>query len=94
MSHPVGRTKANWFISVGYDPSNPARLAADMLDVVHRCEPQSSLESPFGVKYIVPGRILTPSGQWVNLITVWISEPNQLGPHLVTAYPGRRVFDE
>ena len=33
-AHPVGGPKARWFISLGYDPSDPDRLEADLLEVV------------------------------------------------------------
>jgi hypothetical protein len=92
--HPVGGSKAPWFVSLGYDPSRPERLAHDLLDVVRRCDAVSIHKSEFGVKHDVPGPVATPSGRSVNVVTVWIMQPNDPHPRLVTAYPGTRPSDE
>lgn len=47
-------------------------------------------DSPFGVKYVVSGLVTTPNGQTVNVTTVWIVEPSETNPRLVTAYPGEK----
>ena len=93
-SHPVGRYKARWLLSLGYDRSRPQQLADDLLTVVHSGTTFTTIESPFGVKYTVPGRILTPSGMSVAVVTVWIAESIDPRPRLVTAYPGRRKSHE
>ena len=46
------------------------------------------VESPHGIKYIVIGRIETPSGQSPGVRTVWIVDKGNDKPRLVTAYPG------
>jgi hypothetical protein len=94
LSHPIGGAKARWFISLGYHPDRPEQLADDLLAVVRRGDAFTTEESPFGVKYNVSGRIDTPSGRSVNVLTVWITEEGDPGPRLVTAYPGRRTSDE
>jgi hypothetical protein len=93
-SHPVGGSKARWFIALGYDPDHPGGLADDLLDLVRRTDSFTTEESPFGVKYNVSGRMVTPSGRRVNVMTVWIFERGDSAPRLVTAYPGRRATDE
>jgi hypothetical protein len=93
VSHPVGGSKARWLISFGYQPNQPQVLADDMLDVVRGGDTFSSEESPFGVKYLVPGQLVTPSGRSVNIVTVWITEARDPRPRFVTAYPGRRATD-
>lgn len=94
LSHPVGGAKARWFLSLGYDPGHPASLSDDLLDFVRRSDTFSSEESPFGVKYLVTGRMVTPSGRSVNIVTVWIVESGDFVPRFVTAYPGGRASDE
>jgi hypothetical protein len=32
--HPVGKSKARWFVSLGYDAADPARLEKDLLKLV------------------------------------------------------------
>jgi hypothetical protein len=94
LFHPVGGAKARWFVSLGYHPDRPEQLADDLLEVVRRGDTFTTEESPFGVKYNVPGQMVAPSGQSVNVVTVWITEPSDPSPRLVTAYPGRRESDE
>lgn len=43
--------------------------------------------SRHGVKYVVDGLIMTPSGSKVRLWTVWIVDKGQGYPRLLTAYP-------
>ncbi len=85
--HPVGGPKAQWFVSMGYDPDAPQRLAADLLAVVHGAEDYSSEATAFGAKYIVAGSVTVPIGRRANILTVWIIETGTSAPRLVTAYP-------
>jgi hypothetical protein len=94
LSHPVGGAKARWFASLGYHPNRPEQLADDLLEVVRRGDQFTTDRSSFGVKYNVLGRMVTPSGRSVNVVTVWIIEPTDLSPRLVTAYPDRSESDE
>jgi hypothetical protein len=88
--HPVGGSKARWFISLGYDPANIDVLEQDLLSLVRSSEDFSAKTSPFGIKYNVSGLIRTPKGVDVNFMTVWIVESPDDAPRLVTAYPGER----
>jgi hypothetical protein len=93
-SHPVGGPKARWFISLGYDPGRPDRLATDLLEIVRHGKEFRAESLPFGVKYVVLGQIVTPSGRAVDIVTVWITEPNDRAPRLVTAYPSKETLNE
>jgi len=44
-----------------------------------------------GIKYIVDGRLSTPSGKKVTVRTVWIVDKGSENPRLVTAYPGEEI---
>ena len=94
VSHPVGGPNACWFISLGYDPNRLQRLAGDLLEVVRHGDTFSTDSLRFGVKFEVPGRMMTPSGRSVNVVTVWITEPDDPHPRLVTAYPGEEMSNE
>ena len=48
------------------------------------------VDSPHGSKYIVDGKIDTPSGRQVTVRTVWIVDHDHQIPRLVTAYPLRQ----
>lgn len=88
--HPVGKSKANWFRSLGYDEANAALvLNRDLLELVLKSDGFSAKPSPFGTKYVVEGTITSPSGKTVNVTTVWIVETDDSVPRLVTAFPGR-----
>ncbi|MEM1041982.1 MAG: DUF6883 domain-containing protein [Bacteroidota bacterium] len=43
-------------------------------------------ESPHGMKYVVDGDLPTPSGHSVRVRTVWIVDPTDPRPRLITAY--------
>ncbi len=86
--HPVGGSKARWFRSVGYEIDVPAVLEQDLLKLVQTSDDFQEKASAFGIKYIVRGKISTPSGNDANVTTVWIVEPTDNRPRLVTAFPG------
>jgi hypothetical protein len=88
--HPVGKSKAKWFSSLGYDVGDSGRLEKDLLKLVQSSEDYAEKASSFGTKYVVSGRITSPSGRDANVTTVWIIESSGGAPRLVTAYPGER----
>ena len=47
----------------------------------------SVVESRFGKRYIVEGKLVSPDGRNPLIRTVWIVEKPQAAPRLVTAYP-------
>lgn len=86
-SHPVGGPKARWLMDLGDDPDDPAALATDLLALVTHAESFTSRISPFGVKSIVKGSIVTPYGRTVEILSLWIREPHDRRARFVTAYP-------
>src|SRR5438552_3579336 len=88
--HPVGKSKAKWFRSLGYEVGDSGRLERDLLELVHASEDYVEKASSFGTKYVVSGRISSPIGRDANVTTVWIIESPGGAPRLVTAYPGEK----
>ncbi len=86
-THPVGRAKAKFFRSLGFDESNSAVLERGLIAIIKTQEIAETTASPYGSKYVVEGTITTPSGTLVKLRTVWIVEQAQTIPRFVTAYP-------
>ena len=86
--HPTGGSKAIWFRSLGYETASPAVLEQDLLKQLQASENYTMKSSPFGIKYVVAGKISAPNGVQANVTTVWIIEPPDDRPRLVTAYPG------
>jgi hypothetical protein len=86
--HPVAGSKAKWFRSLGYDPANQSILQDDLLTLVQNSTDFTEKSTGYGTKYVVSGKIATPSGDEANVTTVWIIEPSDSRPRLVTAFPG------
>lgn len=47
----------------------------------------NAIESPFGCRYIVEGKIMSPDGRNPSVRTVWIVEKGESAPRLITAHP-------
>jgi len=85
--HSVGRIKARFFRSLGFDETNADILEQNLLAIC-RSEPVAKLvETEHGAKFIINGLLETPSGREVRVTTVWIIEPGERSPRFVTAYP-------
>ena len=84
--HAVGKAKAKYFRSLGYTVKNVKRLQADLLVIVKSNEITQKIDTSFGMKYIVEGNIRAPNQAEACLMTVWIVEPEDSRPRLVTAY--------
>jgi len=86
-SHLVGRWKANFFRSMGFNETNVNELKDALIEIAKTGEVKSVTTSPFGVKYVVEGKIVAPHGKASAILTVWVIESGEAGPRLVTAYP-------
>ncbi len=86
-SHLAGRWKASFFRSIGFSETNVDELKIALINVANRGEVKSTITSAFGVKYVVEGRIVAPNGKVAVIQTVWVVEPGEERPRLVTAYP-------
>lgn len=84
-SHVLGQFKARFFRGHGYLAAH--RLAHDLLDLAQNHPVVQEIPSPYGTKYIIRGKLVTPKATTIEVETVWIIEPEQHRPRLVTAYP-------
>ena len=84
--HPDGGSKAVWFQSLGYTRDRWHELASDLLALAATCEKFATVQTPFGVKYVVKGQIGRESHRSGSVLAVWIVEADR-PPRLVTAYP-------
>jgi hypothetical protein len=87
LSHPVGRSKAVFFRGLGYDENNTGRLAEALLNIAHSGDVRDTIETEYGVKYVIPGELTGQAGQMAQVQTVWIVDKGQTAPRFVTAYP-------
>lgn len=89
-SHPVGRFKAAFFTRLGYSPANWEEFEQQLREQIRSQDAAEVEESPYGRKFIVQGPLTGPSGETVQLVTVWVILEQEGIPRFVTAYPGRR----
>ncbi|MCB0166071.1 MAG: hypothetical protein KDI79_17690 [Anaerolineae bacterium] len=86
-SHAVGKSKAKFFLLLGFEVTKSRTLEEGLLAIA-QTEPVIEMEtSSHGTKYIIEGIMNTPSGLSTRTRTVWIIETNQVKPRFVTAYP-------
>ena len=85
-SHPVGGPKARFFRAHGFDEMNTEKLETGLLAIARSADVEV-VQSSHGTKCVADGDLLTPSGERVRVRTVWIVEPADPRPRLVTAYP-------
>ena len=86
-SHAVGKTKAKYFQSIGYDQQNIEELADSLLMIAKSQDVNQEVASPYGAKYIIQREILAPTGDKARIRTVWVVEVHDDRPRFVTAYP-------
>ena len=85
--HPERAGKARFFSSLGFEPEEWQVLADALLGVAIEGDVSKIVESSHGSKYIVDGVLRGPNGRMAMVRTVWIKEPGNERPTLVTAYP-------
>jgi len=86
-SHPDNGGKAAFFLSLGFNRNEWLVLARAFQDIALSAEITKSVESKHGRKYIIDGRIKSPSGRSALVRTVWIVNRGFDSTRRVTAYP-------
>lgn len=85
--HPDGRTKAEFFMRFGFTIEKWQELAEALRAVGTSNPVVAVVESSHGVRYTVDGQMHAPDGRKPRVRTVWIVEPESVGPRLITAHP-------
>ena len=86
-SHPVGRFKATFFRSIGYDADGWEVLRDDLLAIARSAQAAAAESSPFGQKFEVRATLTSPLGRTADVVTVWIVRASEDFPRFVTAFP-------
>jgi len=86
-THAVGKSKAKYFRSYGFNDENASDLAHGLLAIAQNAPVESSERSRYGAKYVLDGELETPSGVMIQVRTIWIIESDNDIPRFVTAYP-------
>ncbi len=84
---PVGKFKARLLSAVGYDTTNTQSLEQALINMAHEEEVTETTPTPYGTMYVIIGTLQTPSGDSLQMRTVWIISTGESSPKLVTAYP-------
>jgi hypothetical protein len=86
-AHPDNGGKAAFFEGLGFRRAGWETLAAALRASAAQADVQHSAESPHGRKYVIVGRIESPSGKVALVQTIWIEDRGRDVARLVTAYP-------
>ena len=86
-THIVGRSKARFFRSFGFDETNVSEFVQGLIHIAKTELVSEITETIYGKKYVIDGELETPNDNMIHLRTVWIIETGDDVPKLVTAYP-------
>ena len=86
-THAVGKSKAKFFHSLGFNVTNMNLLEKRLLNIAQTEHVAETISTPYGTKYVIEGVVETPSEIFVNIRTIWIIEQEEVNPRFVTAYP-------
>ena len=86
-AHPQNRGKARFFKLAGYDLDNVGSLRMVLLELACVGVVANEQSNEDGVKYVVIGKITGANSKQYELKTVWVVEPPEDYPRLITAYP-------
>lgn len=85
--HSIGKWKAGFFLSLGFDVTNVKELEQQLLSIAHSGDVRDVIPSTHGTKYVVDGLLQAPDGRSAQMRTVWIIDAGEDRPRFVTAYP-------
>jgi len=85
-THPVGRFKARVFAALGFDQWNAVAFTVEIRRIAANGDVSDEKDTLFGRMYTVPGELRGPTGT-AHVLTVWIKEPGESAPRLVTVRP-------
>ena len=86
-AHPDNGGKAAFFEELGFRRAEWQTLARALQTLADQTEVTQSLKSPHGQKYVIVGRIESPTGKSARVQTIWIVDKGLEAARLVTAYP-------
>ena len=86
-AHPDNGGKAAFFQNLGFDSDDWQAMAEALRKLALTGDVAKRVESRHGQKYVVDGRMETPSQRSPLVRTVWVIDRGLDLPRLVTAYP-------
>ena len=85
--HRSGASKARFFAEFGFHRRVWARLAQALHEHAQRNDVCRIVETKFGPRYAVDGKLQAPDGRTPMVRTVWQMDYEEVAPRLITAYP-------
>ena len=82
-THAVGKSKARFFRSLGFDENTTSELEQSLLEIAQMEDVKESIVSPHGTKYVIDGFLKTPRGVTVRIRTIWMIEVQHQAPRFV-----------
>ncbi len=86
-THPIGKSKAKFFRSVGFNETNAKLLKEELLCIAQSVDIKEVISVLHGVKYVIDGMIQTPVGISIKVRTIRIIDRGHENPRFVTPYP-------
>ena len=90
-AHPVGGSKAAFFLRFGFTVVAWRVLAGALLRHARDNEVTETEETPHGTRFVVEGPMIAPEGTNLNVRSAWFMEPGSDAPRFVTAHPLPRL---
>jgi len=87
--HPVGRFKAAFFASLGYETDNWQDLDRALRTAATQAGAEPDERTTYGQKYRIRSILEGPTGRSTEIVSVWIILHHEATPRLVTVMPGR-----
>ena len=88
-THPIGRLKAVFFGTLGFDSKNPTKFVKALEVHAFGGEVVGRESTRYGTKYVMEGEVEGPDGS-ARVRSVWIADDSEGILRLVTAYPAPR----
>ena len=87
LEHPVGGSKARFFLDHGFRRDDPAGFRKALKRHLSMRTSERLLSGKHGKKWIVTGPLVSPDGRNPVILSVWIQDLEGKPYRLVTAYP-------
>lgn len=85
--HTDGWSKARFFESFGFEKSGVNVFKEALHELIRENDVTESIDTQFGVKFVVEGQIISPDGRNPIVKSIWIIQNGEDFPKFVTVYP-------
>ena len=86
-THSVGRSKAKFFRDLGFNEDTVSLPEQELLAIARSQKVTKTMSTVHGMRYVIVGKISTPTNTMVSVLTVWIIDAGERFPRFVTARP-------